>query len=98
MWCGLQGPSIQNMESDAVVGEASLVCLPCRRRFPDHLMNMGFGQIQKVGLACTGTNPLEVLPKADRVEHLAYEGSESEFGELLSDHRPVSVELTPITH
>ncbi len=45
-----------------------------------------------------GTSPLLVNANAGRVEHLAFEESESTFGkDVLSDHRPVSVELSPRT-
>lgn len=47
-------------------------------------------------LTSAGTSPLRVLPQAGRVEHLAHEEAEASFGKgLLSDHRPVSVTLTP---
>ncbi|MEO1406856.1 MAG: endonuclease/exonuclease/phosphatase family protein [Pseudomonadota bacterium] len=49
-------------------------------------------------LARSGSSPLQVKSGAGRVEHLLHEGAEAEFGRgLLSDHRPVSVEMTPRT-
>jgi len=43
-----------------------------------------------------GTSPLLVKPNAGRVEHLKFEEAESRFGKgMLSDHRPVSLELVP---
>ncbi|MCB2134499.1 MAG: endonuclease/exonuclease/phosphatase family protein [Rhodobacteraceae bacterium] len=55
----------------------------------DHIM---FTQ----GLTRSGTSPLWVQANAGRVEHLAYEETEAEFGKgMTSDHRPVSVILTP---
>ena len=50
-------------------------------------------------LSRSGTSPLEVRANAGWVEHLAFEMAESSFGkEMLSDHRPVSVNLTPRTN
>jgi len=47
-------------------------------------------------LTRAGTSPLQVQSNAGLVEHLAHEEGESTFGkDLLSDHRPVSVELSP---
>ena len=47
-------------------------------------------------LARSGSSPLLVRPKAGFVEHLAFESAEAEYGRgLLSDHRPVSVVLSP---
>ena len=48
-------------------------------------------------LTRAGTSPLQVQSNAGRVEHLSHEEGESTFGKLLSDHRPVSVDLTPRT-
>ncbi len=48
------------------------------------------------GLTRSGTSPLIVGAGAGRVEHLAFEETEAVFGAgTLSDHRPVSVLLTP---
>ena len=45
-------------------------------------------------LTRSGTSPLLVKAKAGRVEHLTFETGEAAFGKgLLSDHRPVSIEL-----
>lgn len=45
-----------------------------------------------------GTSPLLVKPNAGRVEHLKFEEAESQFGKgMLSDHRPVSLDLVPRT-
>lgn len=50
-------------------------------------------------LTRSGTSPLEARANAGWVEHLAFETAESSFGrEMLSDHRPVSVKLTPRTN
>ena len=47
-------------------------------------------------LTSAGTSPLRVRTDAGRVEHLAFEEVESLFGAgSLSDHRPVSVLLSP---
>lgn len=55
----------------------------------DHIM---FTQ----ALTRQGTSSLWVRPGAGRVEHLAFEEIEASFGAgTLSDHRPVSVTLTP---
>ena len=44
----------------------------------------------------SGKSPLWVQSGAGRVEHLAFEEAEARFGAgMLSDHRPVSVTLTP---
>lgn len=49
-------------------------------------------------LTRSGTSPLLIRANAGRVEHLLYEEGESMFGRgMLSDHRPVSVELSPRT-
>ncbi len=46
-------------------------------------------------LASSGRSPLRVRGGAGRVEHLAFEEVESEFGpDSLSDHRPVSVTVS----
>jgi hypothetical protein len=43
-----------------------------------------------------GTSPLVVNARAGRVEHLAFEEAEARAGRgLLSDHRPVSIDLAP---
>lgn len=43
-----------------------------------------------------GTSPLFVQPRAGYVEHLKFEEAEAEYGRgMLSDHRPVSITLTP---
>lgn len=43
-----------------------------------------------------GTSPLVVKSKAGRVEHLLFEAGESTYGKgQLSDHRPVSLTLSP---
>jgi hypothetical protein len=55
----------------------------------DHIM---FTQ----ALTHSGTSPLWVEPNAGRVEHLVFEEIEAQFGKgMASDHRPVSVTLTP---
>ncbi len=47
-------------------------------------------------LTRAGTSPLQVQANAGRVEHLLHEEGESSFGRgLLSDHRPVSIDLSP---
>lgn len=47
-------------------------------------------------LSRSGTSALEAKAKSGWVEHLAFETAESLFGKgTLSDHRPISVELTP---
>ena len=49
-------------------------------------------------LTRSGTSPLEVRANAGWVEHITFETTESSFGKkILSDHRPVSVRLTPRT-
>ncbi len=50
-------------------------------------------------LTRSGTSPLQVHAGAGRVEHLLYEEGISAFGHnMLSDHRPVSVGISPRTH
>lgn len=51
-------------------------------------------------LTQSGTSPLEVRANSGWVEHLAFETAESSIGgsSTLSDHRPVSVEMTPRTN
>lgn len=47
-------------------------------------------------LTRNGTSPLQVSGQAGKVEHLLYEEALSNFGHnLLSDHRPVSVDAQP---
>lgn len=47
-------------------------------------------------LTRSGKSPLWVQSGAGRVEHLAFEEAEARFGKgMLSDHRPVSITLTP---
>lgn len=47
-------------------------------------------------LTRAGSSPLWVQSGAGRVEHFAHEAAESTYGAgMISDHRPVSVELTP---
>ena len=47
-------------------------------------------------LTRSGTSPLQVQANAGRVEHLLHEEGQSTYGQdMLSDHRPVSVDLSP---
>ncbi|NOD89459.1 MULTISPECIES: endonuclease/exonuclease/phosphatase family protein [unclassified Ruegeria] len=47
-------------------------------------------------LTRSGTSPLQVQSGAGRVEHLLHEEAEAKFGrDVLSDHRPVSVDMIP---